>query len=77
MFSQEVWNKGFAALQKFKKREGHCLVPRYHIEGAYRLGQWAQKVCNGFSAVVLPVSDRKKTTPRKDKVQPGPALSGP
>jgi Helicase associated domain len=40
MFSQEAWNKGFAALQKFKKREGHCLVPRYHIEGAYRLGQW-------------------------------------
>ena len=40
MFSQEAWNKGFAALQKFKKREGHCLVPRHHVEGAYRLGQW-------------------------------------
>jgi hypothetical protein len=40
MVSEEAWNKGFAALQKFKRREGHCLVPRNHIEGAYRLGQW-------------------------------------
>ncbi len=35
-----AWENGFTALSKFKVREGHCRVPRYHIEGAYKLGQW-------------------------------------
>jgi Helicase associated domain len=35
-----AWEKGFAALAKFKAREGHCRVPQSHIEGTYRLGQW-------------------------------------
>ena len=34
------WGRGFAALTKFKAREGHCRVPKFHIEGKYRLGQW-------------------------------------
>jgi hypothetical protein len=34
------WNKGFAVLRAFKKREGHTLVPRSHIERGFRLGQW-------------------------------------
>ena len=37
---EHAWKEGFAALTKFKAREGHCLVPRYHVEGAYKLGQW-------------------------------------
>jgi hypothetical protein len=37
-----AWEKGFAALERFKAREGHCRVPVSHIEGAYRLGQWAR-----------------------------------
>lgn len=37
---QHAWEIGFAALTKFKVREGHCRVPRYYIEGAYKLGQW-------------------------------------
>ena len=24
----------------FKRREGHCYVPQFHIEGKYRLGKW-------------------------------------
>ena len=35
-----AWESGFAALTKFKACEGHCRVPRYHVEGAYKLGQW-------------------------------------
>jgi hypothetical protein len=32
------WEKGFAALLKFKRREGHCRVPRQDREGKFRLG---------------------------------------
>ena len=35
-----AWEDGFTALSKFKVREGHCRVPRYYVEGAYKLGQW-------------------------------------
>ena len=37
---EHAWEQGFAALTKFKAREGHCRVPQSHIEGKYRLGQW-------------------------------------
>ena len=36
----DAWGKGLSALIKFKDREGHCLVPRGHIEDGYRLFQW-------------------------------------
>ena len=35
-----LWERGFAALQKFKKREGHCLVRALHVEGDVNLGYW-------------------------------------
>ena len=35
-----TWGKGFAALTKFKKREGHCLVPAQYIDQKFKLGQW-------------------------------------
>jgi Helicase associated domain len=35
-----LWERGFAALSKFKHREGHCRVPIYHREGNFRLGYW-------------------------------------
>ena len=36
----EQWEEGFEALQKFKKRKGHCLVPQdYFFEGR-SLGNW-------------------------------------
>jgi hypothetical protein len=37
---EDAWEKGFAALTKFKSREGHCRVPRFYVEGNYNLGQW-------------------------------------
>jgi hypothetical protein len=34
------WERGFAALLKFKRREGHCRVTIRHREGNFRLGYW-------------------------------------
>ena len=35
-----MWEEGFAALEKFKQREGHCQVPTGHMEDAFNLGNW-------------------------------------
>jgi Helicase associated domain len=35
-----LWEENFAALLKFKRREGHCCVPVFHSEGKYKLGWW-------------------------------------
>jgi Helicase associated domain/Helicase conserved C-terminal domain len=37
---EEAWEEGFAALTKFKARQGHCHVPKLHIEGMFKLRQW-------------------------------------
>ena len=34
------WEEGFAALEVFKEREGHCRVPHSHKEGDHSLGSW-------------------------------------
>ena len=36
----ERWESGFAALSKFRAREGHCCPSRYHVEHGFKLGQW-------------------------------------
>jgi hypothetical protein len=38
---ESVWEEGFAALTMFKAREGHRNVPQRHVEGTFKLGQWA------------------------------------
>jgi hypothetical protein len=40
LFCERAWQRGFSALEEFKRREGHCRVPRHYPEGNYRLGQW-------------------------------------
>ena len=40
---EAAWEEGFAALRKFKNREGHCRVPTTYVEGKYRLGSWVSK----------------------------------
>ena len=35
-----LWDQGFVALLRFKRREGHCRVPIRHREGNLRLGSW-------------------------------------
>jgi superfamily II DNA or RNA helicase len=34
------WDRWFGLLQRFKQREGHCLVPVSHEENGYKLGVW-------------------------------------
>jgi hypothetical protein len=36
----ERWERGFAALSRFRERERHCCPSREHIEGNVKLGQW-------------------------------------
>ena len=36
------WEKMFALLNDFKKREGHCNVPYSHKEDGENLGWWLQ-----------------------------------
>ena len=36
----EHWQRGFAALSKFRAREGHCCPSRHYVEGNFQLGQW-------------------------------------
>jgi len=36
----EHWARGFAALAKFRAREGHCCPSRHYIEDNFKLGQW-------------------------------------
>jgi hypothetical protein len=36
------WEKGFAALAKFRARKGHCLPSSRHIEGKFKLGVWVR-----------------------------------
>jgi superfamily II DNA or RNA helicase len=38
----ELWKKGFAALQRFHKREGHSRVPRGSREFGLNLGNWVR-----------------------------------
>jgi len=38
----QQWEEGFAALARFKEREGHCSVKRGHKEDGYNLDSWAK-----------------------------------
>jgi superfamily II DNA or RNA helicase len=39
----EAWDEGFRKLQQFHAREGHCLVPKAHIEDGFSLAGWVSK----------------------------------
>ena len=39
----EQWDEAFAALQKFKIREGHCRAPKGFKEDGVSLGRWVNK----------------------------------
>jgi Helicase associated domain len=39
-FRTQHWDRGFAALSRFRAREGHCCPPRRYVEGGFDLGQW-------------------------------------
>ena len=52
------WEKGFNSLTQYKNREGHCRVPKAHIEQGYRLGMWVngQRQKKG----TMPIQRRKR-----------------
>ena len=39
----EHWEQGFAALQKFQKREGHCRVPKGHEQDGFSASDGTEK----------------------------------
>ena len=41
------WDRWFGLLQRFKQREGHCLVPVSHEENGYKLGVWVSNQRHG------------------------------
>lgn len=38
----EYWMQGFSKLCEFHRREGHCSVPKVHVEDNFNLGTWVQ-----------------------------------
>ena len=40
----ENWEANFAALQRYRQREGHCRIAAAHQEGELNLGAWAKRV---------------------------------
>ncbi len=52
-----AWEKGFSALKAFKRKHGHFLVPRRHVEGTYGLGNWV--AVQRYAKDALP-PDRKR-----------------
>jgi hypothetical protein len=37
---KERWERGFAALSKFRKGKRHCWPSRHQLESKFKLGQW-------------------------------------
>jgi hypothetical protein len=52
------WEIGFAALKKFRSREKHCLVPRGHEEGTFKLGIWVNN--QRYRARTLSIERKKR-----------------
>jgi len=52
------WEMGFAALLKFRRREGHCCPSRHHIEGKFNLGQWVS--VQRYRKHLLPVERKRR-----------------
>lgn len=52
------WEEGFAALERFKAREGHVRVPHRHLEGTYALGRWAGRQRSQMG--ILPLERRQR-----------------
>jgi hypothetical protein len=54
----ERWERGFAALSKFRAREGHCCPSRHHVEGNFKLGDWVS--VQRYRKDFLPVERKRR-----------------
>jgi hypothetical protein len=52
------WDEWYGRLSKFVNREGHCRVPRAHLEDGHRLGSWISEQRNREDR--LPESRRQR-----------------
>ena len=46
---EETWDKGYGYLTAYKEREGHCRVPRAHMENGFALDTWVNNQRKGQS----------------------------
>jgi hypothetical protein len=54
----ERWERGFATLSKFRRREGHCCPSRWHAEGNFELGQWVS--VQRYRKDLLPIERKRR-----------------
>jgi hypothetical protein len=54
----ERWERGFATLSKFRRREGHCCPSRLHAEGNFELGQWVS--VQRYRKDLLPIERKRR-----------------
>ena len=55
----EDWHKMFLLLQRYKVREGHCCVPKLHVEDGYKLGEWVSVQIIRKKAALLATAELK------------------
>ena len=67
------WERGFAALSKFRAREGHCRPSRHHVEGNFKLGDWVST--QRYRKDLLP-AERKRRWTRLGLFGIGETISG-
>jgi hypothetical protein len=68
-----LWEQNFAALLKFKRREGHCCVPTHHTEGDLKLGYWVVTQRRNRKELSIERSRRLHKIGFVWKATPGPA----
>ena len=54
----ERWERGFATLSKFRRREGHCCPSRWHAEGNFELGPWVS--VQRYRKDLLPIERKRR-----------------
>jgi hypothetical protein len=58
LYWKRCWEGGFAALRKFRAREGHCCPSRWHLEGDFELGQWVS--VQRYRKDLLPIERKRR-----------------
>ena len=54
----EHWERGFTALSKFRRREGHCCPSQCHIDGDFKLGKWVS--VQRYRKGLLPIERKRR-----------------
>lgn len=57
---EDGWERAFATLELFARREGHARVPRAHVEMNFRLGEWVVTQRSFHGRGELPEARKKR-----------------